>query len=87
MAKKLLVTIESDTVTDWDVMNSLLNLGHNVKLEADPSSRLATLLTVAEQQRNALNSVKHDRPSAHSSFIWEQINEALAAYEAYKNTP
>lgn len=49
-------------------------------------SRLASLETLLHKQHYALNSVKHDRPSAHSDFIWEQINEALAAYEAYKDS-
>lgn len=53
-----------------------------VKYEVDKNAKLTALREAGEKMVLALQSVLHDRPSAHTDNVWEGVNAALEAWEA-----
>ena len=50
--------------------------------DAIADAQLAALREAGEKMAQALQDVLHDRPSAHTDNVWENVNAALAEWEA-----
>lgn len=71
----------SDGVIRFDGSDATERRWRQLALALDEIQRLRGERALADQLANALFTVQHDRPSAHSDHIWAMMNHALEAYE------
>ena len=86
MSKTFLVYIEDDSVGGSHIMHALRHMKkyHHVQdvTKIEPMVELAALREAVEAAIKALRAVAHDRPTAHTDEVWNQLLAALSKLEA-----